>query len=538
MAITFDNSDEIRKIIRYDSTAGTYTGVSIAFNQHNSTFDYFTDTFVAGDWIAFGGDFGVWHDLVLNVGTALAGTGVTGVWEYKTGKSAWSTLTVTDGTNGFTTTGVNTVAFSVPADWYSYYGAYPYTGNITGMSGITTYAHQYYWGLWIRYRITGVTMATEGGANTTDYASGKDWSVMVDGGSVTPTDIYNADVSGGWGVVTKDGDSTVIRANLKIGDVIYYGITPSNATTLSLVDEQLQIGDTTSPMTMYAGRTCTLNMGQKDGSGNTYNGAVLKYHNHWTHYGTYSTGSYLMWRCAINMYNSIFTKYNAGFNDPSFYVCALDVINSMFTGNFFYFYADTGTLKNVVLEMGSTSNKTYDYSSNLALDNIMIARGTSVVVGSNDVTIANIDFGTDKIFQASNTNVTAYAKDCKFTDYSTQLYPLSTGTTTYVQYTLSLTFLDEENIALSGVYVKVVDGQDAVLFNGVWSTSLVTIAYKAIYSGSVGGTPTNYNPIRLYINKNGYEPEFMEFTLTNANKNQTVTLKRATSLNQHKTVNV
>ena len=54
--------------------------------------------------------------LSINVGTA----GVAGVvvWEYSSSPTAWTALSnVVDGTNGFTTSGTNTVSFDVPTNW-------------------------------------------------------------------------------------------------------------------------------------------------------------------------------------------------------------------------------------------------------------------------------------------------------------------------------------------------------------------------------------------------------------------------------------
>ena len=60
------------------------------------------------------GSFSKYEELKINVGTARSGGTVT--WEYWDGTS-WSTLSVTDGTSGFSTTGTNSVTFEAPTDW-------------------------------------------------------------------------------------------------------------------------------------------------------------------------------------------------------------------------------------------------------------------------------------------------------------------------------------------------------------------------------------------------------------------------------------
>lgn len=68
---------------------------------------------VVDDAIYYGLDE-MFNAMELNIGTA--GVGNTIVWEYWDG-SAWSSLSVTDNTSGFTVAGTNTVTFVPPSDW-------------------------------------------------------------------------------------------------------------------------------------------------------------------------------------------------------------------------------------------------------------------------------------------------------------------------------------------------------------------------------------------------------------------------------------
>ena len=84
----------------------------------------------------------IFSELKLNIATAKVGT-YTITWEYSQGSSTWAALTdVTDGTNGFTTTGTNSLTYSIPADWA--------TDTINS-------AGPYYW---IRARISAFTSTT------------------------------------------------------------------------------------------------------------------------------------------------------------------------------------------------------------------------------------------------------------------------------------------------------------------------------------------------------------------------------------------
>jgi hypothetical protein len=69
----------------------------------------------AGDAIYIGSDY-KFSKVRLNVSTAGVYSGISIVWEYWNG-TAWTSLTVADGTAGFTKSGVNEVSFTPPADW-------------------------------------------------------------------------------------------------------------------------------------------------------------------------------------------------------------------------------------------------------------------------------------------------------------------------------------------------------------------------------------------------------------------------------------
>jgi len=91
--------------------------------------------------LANSGPFG---SLVFDIGTG--GAGYTGVWEYYDGAAGWSTLTVTDNTNGGTSplenTGVNSVHWIQPATWATR------ALNLDGGPVVTGY--------FVRMRVTGI----------------------------------------------------------------------------------------------------------------------------------------------------------------------------------------------------------------------------------------------------------------------------------------------------------------------------------------------------------------------------------------------
>lgn len=83
----------------------------------------------------------------LTFGLAVNGSAATYVWEYWNG-TTWSTLTVTDGTTGFTTSG--TVTWTSPIDWAT-----------TAVNAVTEY--------WVRVRFTGTAPTTNPTVNYITY---------------------------------------------------------------------------------------------------------------------------------------------------------------------------------------------------------------------------------------------------------------------------------------------------------------------------------------------------------------------------------
>lgn len=179
MAITYNTTSSNCKYV-YRATGG---GVTFSANlTATAAFDYFTDTAVVNDAIYFGntGTYPFFSDLILNVGTAMAGTGLTLVWEYYggvTAPSAWVTMeNLVDNTVGFTATGAKTVQFPLQLSWH--------TTTVNGVSA-----------LWVRCRISAKTTITEGGANQTTAVTASDGKINIDGYTdetpCTWTEVYN-----------------------------------------------------------------------------------------------------------------------------------------------------------------------------------------------------------------------------------------------------------------------------------------------------------------------------------------------------------
>ena len=171
MAITYayPNAYGNCKIVRA-STGGTVYSADVAA----AAFDYFTDTAVVNDALYFSStsiNQASLANIKVNVGTAIAGTGITGVWEYWCSpRGAWDAChDMTDPTMGFTVTGANTITVPIQAGM----GAF----NTATIGGYLYYC-------WIRYRITAITTITEGGANQTTRPTVGDGILAITGGTL------------------------------------------------------------------------------------------------------------------------------------------------------------------------------------------------------------------------------------------------------------------------------------------------------------------------------------------------------------------
>ena len=215
MAITlgYTSANGLREIHRNESTVYDPDILGL------STWSPASATMVVGDYIVFQQDNdrgGRFNKLIIDVATAVVATTFTGVWELCSPSGTysnpnWVALTnVVDGTNGFTTAGTALeLTFDLDdVNWGNY--ANPYSG--------TTGPQPYHYAWNIRFRITGISGVTNNGSVTKILAECRE--IVLDGANTyTMQDIYDEDVLQGWGLVTKDSESTyLINSGLRSTD--------------------------------------------------------------------------------------------------------------------------------------------------------------------------------------------------------------------------------------------------------------------------------------------------------------------------------
>lgn len=136
---------------KYDDRSGGNRFIEITRSwaagsvDYLTSFDYFPDTFTAGDYIIFEQNMRFWG-LRFYVGTPIVADSVSFVWEYYRA-GVWTPINVING-DALTKGGQQDVFFSIPLnDW-------------AGQTGK---------GLQVRVRVASVANPTEGGAQSTDY---------------------------------------------------------------------------------------------------------------------------------------------------------------------------------------------------------------------------------------------------------------------------------------------------------------------------------------------------------------------------------
>lgn len=169
MAKSFSYNTSIYSFYRiFRATSG---GTVFSSDLHGTAnFDYFDDSPTVNDAIYFyiGNYNAKISDLLVNVGTAMAGTDIVLKIEYYKKNDGWVEVEdLQDDTNGLTILGANRIRF--PSQWQ------PHTVDVNG----------YKYGGWVRIRLDSFTTVTEGGSNTTDTIKTSNGMITLYGGTDT-----------------------------------------------------------------------------------------------------------------------------------------------------------------------------------------------------------------------------------------------------------------------------------------------------------------------------------------------------------------
>ena len=513
MAITYNNGQDLTRLFTFDSV-NSLVGISYYLSHSRITFDYFRDDAVVDDYVAFGHNNALWEELTLNVGTALS-AGVTIAWEYLSAQDTWTALSgVTDNTNGFTTTGSNTVTFTQPTSWKKFRVR---AGTWSGVGGYSSTGD----GFIIRARISAIAgSVTEGGANQTTSPRCKDLTVQLDGGTNTLTDIYNADVAGGWGVMTKVGDTYILEAGLRVGDNVNPCYNGTNATTFEIgttISEQFQLGKSDQYGLLTMDNNSTFTMGE-------YTGVYTKNQSNMIYYGCPNPAGSSQ---GYHWYCGTWNMYGSSFRSPTMYSyehqlsCLINWIESqIYTQGTTYmsaYMADGSSIKDCVWY--NSSAYLYLYTSAVNFDGFKFIQSGGVLSRSGG-TLYNLVFKRTQKFWAYSNSVSLV--DCLFDDFDGNTTGSAAANANCdIKYYLDLDLKDEDGNVITGANVKVVDAEDNIIADAEYTAKYLIRVY-----GIHELVKTDYSPTTITISKDGYETYKTSVSFTTSEP-VTITLKKA-----------
>jgi len=353
-------------------------------------------------------------------------------------------------------------------------------------------------------------------AGSITYDSGSNTIKVVGFSESSPCtfeDIYQADVSNGWGVVSKQGDNQYyFSCTLQIGD---------GSTETWLIDTNKMIYEDVG-MFLYIKGNGHVRFGKVINSEKkiTSGGCFIYTKNKNTYMIEMAQNSY------IELYSSTLSARNRVFFDTSpnthakIWNCNFEHID--FSGNpaqmdiyRLYFVHSLYGLKGIFTSAEDIRLADVDYP-------------TKWFNQHEPVTMKNIVTDKEERYSFSLTSCTAnfYIID---TDWKWTGYFSDASAKVYRQYTFNLKVVDENGNPIDGAKVKVYDKSGNLVLENTTDTSgqipeqIVTRGY---YDQAHGSTLVDFSPHTLVIEKEGYETYTMQFTPTEAIDWQ-VSLKKA-----------
>ena len=502
MAYSFDNYQNLSYCYFYDDSAGTYT------SRNLTTGDYFDDDAVVDDILYFGRLFASgrpeqFHDLKLYVGTQLVADSITVVWEYYKDGTGWTTIPgVTDNTNAFQNAGEQIVTFSIPPRMF--YGGNYYRIVNSKRCG------------WIRARITAVTNLTEGGAQSTQSMAAKDNTIKIDTETgVTLQDIYDEDVSNGWGQIDHPTDTVFYHVKCPI---YFYN------SEFSSSRELVQFGREDYPVSYMMNSGSEIQFGVlNEGYGSEGTG-IYQY--------TRSRSGYNKMRGTFNLYGTLLIRPLGSFGDFDFETTSdVDIRDTVIVTDRHFIIRGTGNFHRTVLDSDS-GDKFYVYTNDVDIDGLKMTDTKGLYCGRGAV-VKNVDFGTRTLQRAYDAEM--HLINCTIVNSNISNINPTAGADRYVykKYTFDLTVLDKNGNPINGVNVAIrdTDGTSVVSTttdaSGEISQQTITAYQKWwVESESWAEYEKDFSPFILTISGTGYETYKQSFTL-DAETDWTIALRRS-----------
>jgi len=518
ISVSFNNNVSPTYIYRYNYSSGTFSSNLAG----SSSFDYFEDTAVVGDYLLFGlvptanSNNGMFRDIRLYVGTAFSAASVSFLWEYSHNASTWETLPSVVNGNAITNTGAQTVSWGFDAPLYV---------NNHGWRGASINSVTAYW---IRVRITAVDTITEGGAQSTQPVYlGNNWITVSGGTQGTPanfTHIKTASDSNGWGVVDEVGNQVEYG-----GETIIYNIKNAGLIINDYFSDTKKVviyGSPTAGFCLNSNGTFILGAKRTD-TNFGYDGCVF-------------IRKYSGWEDKSSVISSTGTVFKL-----------YDTIWKVGYGENILSLGATTELTNSIIE-GCARRFSFEYVNNLTINNSLIYRSntrcgipTSVTTSINNAMLDNIVHSEEQ-YATSEVRANMSAIGFTFTmkhqptktihlrnlswanDPTVYWYVNAINATLNIQqeYTLDLKIQDRAGNPISGVNIIIKDSSGTQVYSGTTDDGgnipQQNLTHRGYFNEtySTGGLKTYVmsdatlkTPHTVTISKKGYQTKTVKYTM-------------------------
>ena len=319
--------------------------------------------------------------------------------------------------------------------------------------------------------------------------------VIVDNGTYSPEQIYQAAQANGWNIIQRAGSGYYLTANLHVGD--------SHPTHFVLEDCFLQVGDESNHLYIKLPKYYGKSFRVKNSHFKWYVDPVT---NWWY-------GRWILEKSKMEKYSSgIFPRMAGGFT----------AIDSIVLGRSINVEYGTVELRNTRFDLDGTRFQLGNLSD-LVIDNVVFYNGSDILFMAPGSTLINSKIeNVARAFYLAGDGIWAQVVDCEFEekyrfDYDSN-YLL-------IKYSFACTVYDESGNPIKNAEVKLYDSYDNLVYNESTDengqTSYLPVLYKKVQGKQY--IETFYSPHTLVVNKDGY-PTFKGSFNINRKMNKIVVL--------------
>jgi hypothetical protein len=320
------------------------------------------------------------------------------------------------------------------------------------------------------------------------------------------TDIYNADVAGGWGVITRLCTYMFCSsAHIEIGD---------GSTTTYLKDTSKTLYFTISAARFYIKANAHIQLGNKTATGGTKQGCTLFFSG-----ASGSNSEFYIWGDAKLYKCKIATSGTAAVGHFILWIYStnlLEVIDCDFERLWTWVFSTNPTTLVILRNIFSNSGTViYPYTGvSITIDTLTVydsSRPISMYRGDTLNATNIVSVGNDYFVDMAD-NATLNVYDSKL--IGGDIWDRGSGWTINEYYHFDLKVIDKDETPINGATVKIWDKDSNLIVNtstGAGGTITQQAILRDVYSDSL--TPTLKTPHLIKIEKAGYTTYEADFTL-------------------------